>query len=73
MNRLIIALTITVVWASAGLAVPEGIPIQYMDERGRVPMSTSERMQLAANRGAYNRTVVVESGTDADKVILLVE
>ncbi|RKZ08389.1 hypothetical protein DRQ25_09220 [Candidatus Fermentibacteria bacterium] len=73
MNRLIIALTITVIWASAGLAVPEGIPIQYMDERGRVPMSTSERMQLAEDRGPYSRTVIVESGTDADKVILLVE
>ncbi len=73
MNRLIIALTITLVWASIGLAVPEGIPIQYMDERGRLPMTTSERIQLLTDRGPYSRTVILETGTDADKVILLVE
>ena len=36
-------------------------------------MTTSERMQLEADRGSYSRTVIVESGTDADKVVLLVE
>ncbi len=74
MNRLIIALIITVAWASTGLAVPEGIPIQYMDPRGRVPMSTSERMQLSRERGPYSRTVAaVAVGSEAEKVILLVE
>ncbi len=73
MNRLIIALTITVVWTSIGLSVPEGIPIQYMDPRDRMPMSTSERMQLSTDSRPYSRTVIVEAGSDAEKVILLVE
>jgi hypothetical protein len=74
MNRLIAALIITVAWTSVGIAVPEGIPIQYMDARNRMPMSTSERIQLSRARGSYRRTVTAEAfGSKGQTVVLLVE
>ena len=74
MNRLIIALIIAVVWTSIGIAVPEGIPIQYMDSKNRIPMSTSERIQLSRARGPYSRTLAAETfGAKGLTVVLLVE
>ncbi len=74
MNRLIIVLMIAAVWTSIGIAVPEGIPIQYMDSHGRMPMSTRERLQLSLDSGPYIRTVITEAaGSRAQKVVLLVE
>ncbi|MCK4506206.1 MAG: T9SS type A sorting domain-containing protein, partial [Candidatus Aegiribacteria sp.] len=59
---------------SSGLAVPEGIPIQYMDSRGRMPMSTADRIAITGDRGPYLRTVTAQTcGSDAEKVVLLVE
>jgi hypothetical protein len=60
--------------AVVALAVPEGIPIQYMDAREREPSST--RISAEANRGSYLMNPVsapVGSFTDGDKVVLLVE
>ena len=74
MNRLILVLIIAAAWTSIGSAVPEGIPIQYMDSHGRMPMSTNERLQLSEDRGPYIRTVAAEAvGSKAQKVVLLVE
>ncbi|MCD6587444.1 MAG: T9SS type A sorting domain-containing protein [Candidatus Fermentibacteraceae bacterium] len=59
---------------SAVMAVPEGIPLQYMDSRGRQPSST--RVSCEAGRGAYSMNPVsapVGSSTDGDKVVLLVD
>ena len=74
MNRFTLALTIVLVLVSSGLAVPEGIPIQYMDSRGRMPMTTADRIAITGDRGAYLRTVTAQTcGSDAEKVVLLVE
>lgn len=55
-------------------AVPEGIPIQYIDPRGRIPMTTAQRHSARADRGPYARTVTcLAAGSDADKVVLLVD
>lgn len=60
--------------AFCAFAVPEGIPIQYIDSHDRQPVST--RLQLEADRGIYSMNVLsapVSPGTDADKVVLLVD
>ncbi len=61
--------------AATAAATPEGIPITYMDRRGRLPMTTGERLEALPLRGPYERTVVspVESGTDDELVVLLVD
>ncbi len=55
-------------------ATPEGVPIQYMDPRGRLPEST--RITSEENRGCYSR-LVLEAPAGAvsvgGKVVLLVE
>ena len=58
---------------STVLAVPEGIPIQYMDSRGRVPASS--RASLEGQRGVYSSLVMHAplSGTDGNQVVLLVD
>ncbi len=58
------------------LAVPEGIPIQYMDSHGRQPISS--RLLVEADRDNYSKSIIsaalpVGSGMDSDKVVLLVE
>lgn len=74
MNRFIPVLAFVLVFVSSGLAVPEGIPIQYMDSRGRMPMSTADRIAITGDRGSYHRTVTAQTcGSDAEKVVLLVE
>jgi hypothetical protein len=74
MCRTISLLTALLILAPSLLAVPEGIPIQYMDPRGRLPMSTGTRLQSTENRGPYSRTVSLDAaGPEADKVVLLVE
>lgn len=74
MNRFIPVLAFVLVFVSSGLAVPEGIPIQYMDSRGRMPMSTADRISITGDRGTYLRTVTAQTcGSDAEKVVLLVE
>lgn len=61
-------------FAAACLAVPEGIPIQYMDARGRQPQSTFQ--SVSASRGTYVREIAsapVSPDTDGDLVVLLVD
>ncbi|MCK5132625.1 MAG: T9SS type A sorting domain-containing protein [Candidatus Sabulitectum sp.] len=60
--------------AGATLAVPEGIPIQYMDGRGRQPSST--RLSVETGRGSYSMNAVsapLLPCVDGDKVVLLVD
>jgi hypothetical protein len=74
MSRLISVLILLITMTSIATAVPEGIPIQYMDPRGRLPMPTVERRQMAEDRGPYRRTVALDAvGPFAEKVVLLVE
>lgn len=59
---------------TAAAATPEGIPIQYMDFRGRLPEST--RITAEAGRGSYSREVRIPGPGAvplADKVVLLVD
>ena len=75
MSRL--SLLVAAVLTMTGIlhAVPEGIPIQYMDPRGRIPMTTARRTAATGERGPYERTVSHGSiGPEADGlVVLLVE
>ncbi|MCD4707890.1 MAG: T9SS type A sorting domain-containing protein [Candidatus Sabulitectum sp.] len=60
--------------ACAVFAVPEGIPIHYMDSRDRQPSST--RLSVETGRGSYSMTVIsapAEPFADGDKVVLLVD
>ncbi len=60
--------------ASAALAVPEGIPIQYMDSRDRQP--SSSRISVERDRGSYSMNVAyapIAPSTDGDRVVLLVD
>ena len=60
--------------ATTAFAVPEGIPIQYMDSRGRVPSST--RLSVENERGVYSSQILsapVTGGSDNDLVVLLVD
>lgn len=63
----------TLLCISASLAVPEGIPIEYMDARGRIPSST--RLSAESERGVYSSEVISAplQGTDGDLVVLLVD
>ncbi len=68
------SVVILLLLAFVSLAVPEGIPIQYMDSHGRQPASTMNSVQ--AHRGVYSRDVMcapMNAGTDADLVVLLVD
>ncbi|PIE51157.1 hypothetical protein CSA37_12860 [Candidatus Fermentibacteria bacterium] len=56
------------------LATPEGVPLQYIDSRGRQPESTFH--SVSGERGTYSRHIIcapVTQGTDADLVVLLVD
>ncbi len=60
--------------ACVALAVPEGIPIQYMDSHDRQPSST--RISAETGRGSYSMNITsvpVGSSADGDKVVLLVD
>lgn len=75
MRRLTLLFAAAVILAPALTAVPEGIPIQYMDSRGRLPMSTVRRMEMTGDRGPYTRTVAsaAMAGEADSLVVLLVE
>lgn len=63
-----------VVFVCVAFAVPQGIPIQYMDSHDRQPTST--RLHVEAGRGSYSMSVIsapLVSGIDGDKVVLLVD
>lgn len=63
-----------VLLCARAFATPEGVPLQYIDARGRQPQST--RIDVESHRGAYTRAVLeapVAMGTDAQKVVLLVD
>lgn len=63
-----------VVFVCAAFAVPEGIPIQYMDSHHRQPAST--RLLVEEGRGSYSMSVTsapLPLGIDGDKVVLLVD
>ncbi len=62
------------VFVCVAFAVPEGIPIQYIDSHNRQPTST--RLHVEADRGSYSMSVIsapLASGIDGDKVVLLVD
>lgn len=71
--KTIIALAGVLLCAQA-YATPEGVPLQYMDARGRQPQST--RIGIESQRGVYTRLILeapIVCGTDAEKVVLLVD
>ena len=60
--------------ACAAFAVPEGIPIQYMDSHDRQP--SSSRISIETDRGSYSMNVAyapLTTSTDGDRVVLLVD
>jgi len=63
-----------ILFSSVVFAVPEGIPIQYIDGHGRQPVST--RLAVEGQRGVYEAEIMcapVPGPTYGDKVILLVD
>ena len=76
MRPLAMAALLVILAVPVARATPEGIPITYMDPRGREPMTTFQRLDAAPLRGPYSRTVLHSAalfGTDTDLVVLLVE
>ncbi|OPL18039.1 MAG: hypothetical protein AVO35_07730 [Candidatus Aegiribacteria sp. MLS_C] len=74
MNRPMMLFAAVLLSASSLPATPEGVPLQYMDPRGRTPMTTRARLETTGERGPYERTVVREAaGPESDRVVLLVE
>jgi len=78
MKALTTAALLAMFLAGNAPAVPEGLPISYMDSRGREPMTTLERLREATPRGPYSRRMAgidgpAVAGVDAQLVVLLVE
>lgn len=67
-------LTALLLVSTTAFAVSEGIPIQYIDSRGREPSST--RQSVEGNRGSYSSELMRQSLFsiyDGDLVVLLVD
>ena len=72
--KTMLTLIIVIAAVNTVYATPEGIPIQYMDSRNRQP--SSSRALIEQGRASYTMAVTsapLPLGTDADKVVLLVD
>jgi len=70
---LAVAATLSVL-SGISVATPEGVPIQYMDHRGRHP-SSAEQTGAFSERPAYERSVIADPapGPLANSVVIVVD